>query len=143
MPFAASLLELCCDYPIFPLSMTDAQAVLAVPSDLEDHIERALDFILYTKIEYRVVPRAELDKARRTYYGIGITCSHCPFCGSSEIAELIWNIVFDGDLPNKRYELADNYLDGRGYVEQQNDDPRWRCRSCNARWGWRQTEGPP
>jgi len=130
------------DYPIFPLSVTDAQTVLAVPSDLEDHIKQALDFILGMKVEYRVVPRAELDEARRTHYGIGITYSRCPFCGSSEIAELIWNIVFDGDLPNERYELADNYINGRGHVDdQQNDDPRWRCRSCNSRWGWRQMQG--
>ena len=61
------------DYPIFPLSVSDTQTVLAVPSDLEDHVKQALDFILCTKIEYRIIPRAELDEARRTYYGIGIT----------------------------------------------------------------------
>jgi hypothetical protein len=132
------------DYPIFPLSVTDAQTVLAVSDNLEEHQKNALDFILCTKIEYKIVSQAELDVARRTYYGIGVTCSRCPFCGSSEIVELIWNIVFDGDLPNERYELADNYIVGRGRVDdQQNDDPRWRCRSCNARWGWRQIESQP
>ena len=128
------------DYPIFPLSVSDAQTVLAVPNDLEDHIKKALDFILCTKIEYRVVPRAELDEARRAHYGIGITCSRCPFCGSSEIAELIWFMFFDDDsfLGNRKYELVSH--DGRNHGDQQNDDPRWLCRSCNARWGWRQIE---
>lgn len=128
------------DYPILPLSVTDARIVLAVPNDVECHVKQALDFILCTEIEYRIVCREELDEARRTYYGIGVTCTRCPFCGSSDIAELIWDLAFDFDprSGDRGYELAD----GRG-LAQQNDDPRWICRSCTARWGWRQIiDGP-
>ena len=43
------------DYPIFPLSVTDEQTVLAVPSNVEDHIKQALEFILCTKVEFKIV----------------------------------------------------------------------------------------
>jgi hypothetical protein len=133
------------DYPIFPLEISSSQTVLAVAGDLDNHVRHFLDFVLCTEVVYRTVSPEDLDDARTTYYGFGVTCKRCPFCSSADIAQIIWNLAFDEDprCGDRRYQLADNYIDGRGHAEQQNKDPRWLCRTCNERWGWKQIQSKP
>jgi hypothetical protein len=127
------------DYPVFPLSMSPGHINLGVVSELEENERQTLNFILCAEIHTSIMSLQEFDNLRLKHYGIGVTCGKCPHCGSIDIAEIIWNLGLDGDprYGNPRYELADNYKDGRGHLDQQTEDPRWVCRKCDKLITWK------